>query len=295
MDPSYDQVNDELQSIFDSTREAYSLEAKQINHRRGAFPAISSGISYGGGQKVRAPISSLCRVLRSRSPGLQYVMNLSQKTDSNQAVMKSLLSQTVVRRVANFGSSKLSIPPSNPCLSLCSPGAVQLFAPRMYDYYGTNLDTLCKKYPKLQPNFPNNVFGSATFNLGPRTISYVHADHQNLPHSWCAITAVGDYNPVEGGHIILWELRMVIEFPPGSMILIPSAIIRHSNTVIPPGRRRYSFTQYTAGGLFRWVECGFKPVKSLTPQEAKKYREGKGRWERGVGMFSLWSELVDSQ
>ncbi|OJT12473.1 hypothetical protein TRAPUB_10981 [Trametes pubescens] len=244
-DPSWDQVNSDLQAIFDTTRGAYSLEPKQLQHRRGAFPAISSGISYGGGQK--------------------HVMNLSQKTQSNQAVMDSLLAQTAVRRVANFGNS-----------------ALQLFAPRLYEHYNTTLYALCDKYPELQPNFPNNVFGSATFNLGPRTVSYVHADQQNLPHGWCAITAVGDYDPVAGGHIILWELQMVVEFPPGSTILIPSAIIRHSNTVISPDEHRYSFTQYTAGGLFRWVECGFKPVKALTPKEAKKYRNGHPRWERGL-------------
>ncbi|KAH9855407.1 hypothetical protein C2E23DRAFT_724304 [Lenzites betulinus] len=255
-DPNWDDVNRELQAAFDTTREAYALEPKQMDHRRGAFPAVTAGISYGGGQKCPR--------------------NLSQKTDSNQAVVDSLLGQTAVRRVANFGNS-----------------AMQLFAPRLYEYYDNTLDALRNAYPELQPNFANNVFGAATFNLGPRTVSYVHADIQNLPHGWCAITAVGDYDPVAGGHIILWELQMVIEFPPGSTILIPSAIIRHSNTVIAPDERRYSFTQYTAGGLFRWVECGFKPVKALTPAEAKSYRNGRSRWERGVGLLSLWSEFAE--
>lgn len=170
---------------------------------------------------------------------------------------------------------------------------MQLFAPRLYNYYDNTIQALCSQHTHLRRNFNNNVFANATFNLGPRTVSYVHADIQNLPWGWCAITAVGDFDPVCSGHIILWELRMVIEFPPGSTILIPSALIQHSNTPLASHERRYSFTQYSAGGLFRWVECGFRPVKSLSAAAKKKLREdGRSRWEKGVQMLSMWSEFT---
>ncbi|KAJ6538367.1 hypothetical protein DFH09DRAFT_1090605 [Mycena vulgaris] len=55
-------------------------------------------------------------------------------------------------------------------------------------------------------------------------------------------------------------------------ILIPSAAIFHSNIPVAEGKHRYSFTQYTAGGLFRWVEHGFK-----TKEE---YLEGLSKRER---------------
>ncbi|KAJ7937906.1 hypothetical protein B0H13DRAFT_1580401, partial [Mycena leptocephala] len=66
------------------------------------------------------------------------------------------------------------------------------------------------------------------------------------------------FDPDFGGHLVLWDLKLVIRFPPGATILIPSAIVRHSNVPIRPDERRCSFTQYTAGGLFRWIRDGFK-------------------------------------
>ncbi|KAI9061264.1 hypothetical protein FKP32DRAFT_1533454, partial [Trametes sanguinea] len=250
----WDEVNKDLQDVFETTREAYGLTAKQISHRRGEFPAVTCGISYGGGQ--------------------QRVANLAHNAH-NKAVLDSVLQQPAVRRVANFGSASM-----------------QLFAPRLYEYYEATMESLLASDRNLRRNFPQNVFGAATFNLGPSTISRPHTDHLNLPWGWCAITAVGTFDPTRGGHIILHQLRMIIEFPAGSTILIPSAILRHSNTPIAAGERRYSFTQYSAGGLFRWVACGFKPVKDIprvSAQEAK--REGSFRWENGVGMLSLWEEL----
>jgi hypothetical protein len=56
--------------------------------------------------------------------------------------------------------------------------------------------------------------------------------------------------------------QLVIEFPPGSTILIPSSILSHSNTAVDDQEHRYSFTQYAAGGLFRWVDNGFRTLDS---------------------------------
>ncbi|KAK0225736.1 hypothetical protein IW262DRAFT_1446677 [Armillaria fumosa] len=107
-------------------------------------------------------------------------------------------------------------------------------------------------------NFANSIFSACTFNFRLKTITIKHTDSGNLPFSWCAITALGQFNPKKGGHLILWDLKLVIEFPPGSTILIPSAVLQHSNTTIGHGETRYSFMQYTAGGLFRWVDDGFQ-------------------------------------
>ncbi len=46
------QVNADAQQALDAARSAYKLDPKQVSHRRGSFPAIAAGISYGGGQKV---------------------------------------------------------------------------------------------------------------------------------------------------------------------------------------------------------------------------------------------------
>lgn len=88
---------------------------------------------------------------------------------------------------------------------------------------------------------------------------------------------------------------MVIEFPAGSTVLIPSAIVTHSNLPTQPGEVRQSFTQYTGGGLFRYVDYGFRTEKELAAQDPEEHRRltglKEGKWEMGMGLFSLWEDL----
>ena len=96
--------------------------------------------------------------------------------------------------------------------------------------------------------------------------------------------------------MILWELKLVIEFPPGSTILIPSSVVTHSNTPIQPGEMRYSFTQYTAGATIRWVDYGFQKVTDFFDQlsdqdlEAEKVKALQ-RLAMGLSLFSKVDEL----
>ncbi|TDL13852.1 hypothetical protein BD410DRAFT_817258 [Rickenella mellea] len=107
--------------------------------------------------------------------------------------------------------------------------AFQTWAPRLYDAYVHTMDELYARNPQLRPNFDNSIFASATINFGPSAACFPHVDELNMPYRWCAITALGDFDPARGGHLVLWDLKMIIEFPAGSTILIPSATIRHSN------------------------------------------------------------------
>lgn len=103
---------------------------------------------------------------------------------------------------------------------------------------------------------------------------------------------LGNYNYKLGGHLILWDLRLVIEFPPGCSILIPSAILRHSNTTIAANERRYLLTQYTAGGIFQWVERGFKPEGAMNDKEKIVEAEArKTRYKEGLDKFSMLEDL----
>ncbi|KAH9028839.1 hypothetical protein EDB83DRAFT_2193757, partial [Lactarius deliciosus] len=65
----------------------------------------------------------------------------------------------------------------------------------------------------------------------------------------CSITSLGTFDPKKGGHIILWDFKMVMEFPASSTVLISSALITHSNTPIRPGEKQFCITQFVAGGL----------------------------------------------
>jgi hypothetical protein len=151
---------------------------------------------------------------------------------------------------------------------------------------------LKERNPYLEFNFPNSIFACCTYNFGPMTVALRHLDHLNYVAGWCSVTSLGQFDHTRGGHIILWDLKLVIEFPPGWTLLLPSAFINHSNTPISPSETRYSFTQYTAGGIFRYVEDGFK---MRTQMSIKEKLEAEARQRERVSdtlnMYSTISEL----
>jgi hypothetical protein len=170
------------------------------------------------------------------------------------------------------------------------------WAPRLYQYYRSANAKLDPKLPRPRP-FRRSVFAAATFNLGPNVWTFKHRDVLNLPFGWCAITALGDFDPTKGGHLVLWELKLVIEFPPGSTILIPSATIAHSNIPVSTNEYRASFTQYTAGGMFRFADNDFQTEAELAlsdPMKSAAQADMKSkRWEMGLGLWSTLDELVE--
>ncbi|KAJ7751851.1 hypothetical protein B0H14DRAFT_2222459, partial [Mycena olivaceomarginata] len=78
-------------------------------------------------------------------------------------------------------------------------------------------------------------FAAATFNLGPVSVSPPHVDGGNKADGMCLIGTLGDFNPDHGGHLVCWDYDLIIRFPPGCSILIPSAVVTHSNTPIQDG------------------------------------------------------------
>ena len=174
-------------------------------------------------------------------------------------------------------------------------GSFQFFAPKLYQHYDVTMQAIHGHYPDIKQNFSNSIYPATTFNLGPKVACFDHVDRANLFNGICAITGLGTYNPKTGGHIVLWDLKMIIEFPPGSTILIPSATLRHSNIPIQAGETRYSMTQYAAGGLFRTVKYGFRTAEQLKISNKallqKLDEEERSRWLDGLGMFSKLNSL----
>ena len=168
--------------------------------------------------------------------------------------------------------------------------------------YRSLLARLYTKHPNLNPNFPDlTIFPTATFNLGPKTITLDHTDKGNVAFGWCAITALGQYDADAGGHLALFDLKLVIRFPPGSTILIPSGVLRHGNTpIIGDDSFRMSITQYCAGGLFRWVKYGFQTAQSLIKSRGAATKadiDGKlaDRVQDALSLFSMFDELAEDR
>jgi hypothetical protein len=92
----------------------------------------------------------------------------------------------------------------------------------------------------------------------------------------------------------LWDLKLIIRFPPGCTLFIPSALVRHSNTSIQAHEKRFSFTQYTAAGIFRFVDNGFRSDITINAsglsaaEQAERVESRKRRWVEGLRMYRQW-------
>ncbi|KAJ6528194.1 hypothetical protein B0H19DRAFT_969353, partial [Mycena capillaripes] len=181
------------------------------NHCRGLFAAINVGLSYSKGQSV---------------PSWLHNKEYDGMADE-------LLANPDVIRMAHFASA-----------------AFQLWAPRLHAYCLQHDHDLRVRFPNLCHTFANSAFSCAAFNLSPNVWTFRHHDVLNIAFGWCAIQAAGPFHPRKGGHLVLWDLRLVIEFPHRTLIFLPSATIAHSNVPVQPGDKRASFTQFTAREIF---------------------------------------------
>ncbi|KAJ7613056.1 hypothetical protein FB45DRAFT_272506 [Roridomyces roridus] len=177
--------------------------------------------------------------------------------------------------------------PYGPFQALCYP---------IYSTYYRTTRKLCKKHPGLCRLFPHSPFATLTANLGPSSVSPPHADHGNVADGMCLIGALGNFNADKGGHLVLWDYNLIVRFPPGCSILIPSAVVMHSNTPIQAGEERFSLIQYSAGGLFRWAAKGYKSDaawKTTASEEdvAHREQERQARWATALKKFSLWKDV----
>ncbi|KAF7325184.1 hypothetical protein MKEN_00562500 [Mycena kentingensis (nom. inval.)] len=232
-------------------------------HRRGLYTAVTVGLSYGQGQEEPGYLST----------------NYPDSADE-------LLLNPDVQEMADFANTMF-----------------QRWAPRLYNHYddyNRKIDDWDAKKddsePKLRRPFPKGVFAAAAFNCGPKVWTFKHRDMLNLPYGWCAVQALGRFNPKRGGHLVFWDLKLVVEFPPGALILFPSATLLHSNIPVAEGEECASFTQWSAGGLFRFVDNGFRTEAQFAAAEPKKFEAAMARkpkrWAQGVKLWSTINEIA---
>jgi hypothetical protein len=151
------------------------------------------------------------------------------------------------------------------------------------------------RYPWLKKPFEGSIFPTLSVNFGPRSVLSGHRNHLNAAGVPCAITALGSYNPVRGGHIILFEYGLVIEFLPTSTIYILSGCVRHANTKLQPDETRFSMIQYMPVGLWRHVAYGFRVTRDLTPaEEAEVAQTAPTRLQQVLSMLSTIGSVVQN-
>ncbi|KAJ7254621.1 hypothetical protein B0H12DRAFT_1016828 [Mycena haematopus] len=259
--PDEDGYGAAARNVFDFIkREGFATHfpASMRHHRRGLFAAINVGLTHGKGQLTPT------------------WMDNGEYT----GLAARLLAHQDIIRMANFASAVFA-----------------LWAPRLHGYYADNNKQLQARLPNLRRPFPKSVFSCVAFNFGPRVRTFKHRDVCNLPFGWCAVQALGQFDATKGGHLVLWDIDLVVEFPAGALILLPSATIAHSNVSVQANEERMSFTQFTAGALFRYVDNGFRTQDELAEKDPAEYQrlmeKKESRWEEGLAMFSKAEELLD--
>ncbi|KAF9491270.1 hypothetical protein BDN71DRAFT_1341401, partial [Pleurotus eryngii] len=185
------------------------------SHRRRNFPALAIGISYGNGQTVPARLAA--GDTGPHAEGLHHLLGI----------------------------------PAVQCIAAFRDSMFQLWAPRLYSHYREHIESMHQALLHLSRNFQRSIFSYATFNFSPNIQTFAHQDTLNLAYSWCSITALGQFDHTKGGHLVLWDARMIIKFPAGFTVLILPSAILHSNIAVQQDEERASFTQYCAGGIFQ--------------------------------------------
>ncbi|KAK7032457.1 hypothetical protein VNI00_013015 [Paramarasmius palmivorus] len=231
----------------------------QAGHRRGGFPAFNVGCTMGMGSSEPVALNN-----EDMSP-----------------VLARLLQHEGVQRLASYHNAAFS-----------------LWAPRLYAEYERIAEKMYQHNRSLPRNFADGVFTAATFNFGGNVWTYKHRDFFNWAFGWCFITALGRFDATRGGQLVMWELKLVVDFPHAATIALPSAVITHSNVPIRSGDERTSFTQYSAGPIFRWVENGFRTEKQLEAEDSAAYEKMKEdkptAYLKRLPLYSTLQELTSS-
>ncbi|KAL0575861.1 hypothetical protein V5O48_006111 [Marasmius crinis-equi] len=234
------------------------------NKKRGGFPAVTKGVTMGMGSKTPVLLNP-----NNQHPGVE-------------PILQRLLNDPDLQRLSSYHNSSFN-----------------LWGPLLFDKYRWTMDRM-RQHPKtshLPLPFENSVFAACAFNFGGQVRAYKHRDHLNWAFGWCAITALGDFDPKKSARLVLWELKLVVDFPPGSTVLIPSAVVTHSNTRIAKGDERTSFTQYTAGAIFRWAENGCMTEGELEAADpgawAERQASKAGVVAERVRLYSKLADILD--
>ncbi|KAE9389566.1 hypothetical protein BT96DRAFT_960007 [Gymnopus androsaceus JB14] len=151
------------------------------------------------------------------------------------------------------------------------------YFPKLHNLYTNTLKDLCNADKSLSPNFKDCCFAASSINL----------DHAVT----CAIKNFGTFNYKKGGHLVLWDLKLIIEFPPGCTALLPSAMLAHSNTSIAQREHCQLMTFFTVSGLLRWRHNNYMLDKDFIAGATRSKRQAweehrDNLWRTGLDLFS---------
>jgi hypothetical protein len=100
--------------------------------------------------------------------------------------------------------------------------------------------------------FEGSVFTTADFSFGDIP-DVSRKDNWDVFHTWRAMTCISKWDSFSN-RVIIPRDNHDIPFPPGSTLLMPTAVKRYFFTSTRPGDKCYLFQQYFNAGADRWVD-----------------------------------------
>lgn len=159
------------------------------------------------------------------------------------------------------------------------------------------MDRLKAALPLLVFPVAKSIFPGMSVNFGGKVACYRHRDTNNLAYGICAITPVGRFDHTQSAQLVLEEPRLIVEVPAASTAFIMSSCCTHSNLPLGPEEIRFSFTQYAAGPIFRYVQNHCMTEKALKLANPVAWQVNQSlkdnAWAKGVLLLPTVETFID--
>lgn len=149
-------------------------------------------------------------------------------------------------------------------------GVMKTWHPEINDRMGEVIEACCNRSPNnpshlIQPPSHRVNFTGIHLNVPSKenksATCFDHGDCQDFIFSHTAIINGGNFDYRRGGHLVLHDIKVILEFPPGVIIAFPGSMIRHSNVPVAAHEDRVSLSCYNAGGVVRFFDNGMELLK----------------------------------
>ncbi|KAJ7186911.1 hypothetical protein C8R46DRAFT_879457 [Mycena filopes] len=159
-----------------------------------------------------------------------------------------------MRRLVGFGTRKRG--DESCCLVLTSTfaGVLESYCFAAFAALQSQKESFLQEFPDALYPSASSVFSAATVEFSGPHLRATNSRHE--PTTWSILIALGHYSATHGGHIILWDLGLIVGFPSGCCILLPTGLIRYSFVKVRANETRHSIVQWAGPGITRWLQNG---------------------------------------
>ncbi|KAF9067373.1 hypothetical protein BDP27DRAFT_1225905, partial [Rhodocollybia butyracea] len=166
---------------------------------------------------------------------------------------------------------------------------LQVYFPKLHLFLTNLQEKVLMDSPDIRRMFEGCCYTACHLNLH-LAWAQLHEDFFNVFFAMCAVHASGKFDHTRGGQFIAWSLGVVVPFPAGATIYVPSACVTHGNVPIAPEETRSSIAFFTPAGIARWFHNGYMSDKEFkeraSPRQLRLWKEYREKlWETGLELL----------